>query len=56
MSQNLIEKSIHMAAASLKMEGFQVDAGCVELCRMMLEGKISMDEYIRRVMPQEARQ
>lgn len=51
-----IEKSIHTAAVSLEMEGFKVDAGCVELCRMMLEGKISMEEYIKRVTPQEARQ
>ena len=50
-----IEKSIHAAAVSLEMEGFKVDAGCVELCRMMLEGKISMEEYIKRVTLREAR-
>lgn len=51
-----IEKSIHAAVTSLKMEGFKVDAGCVELCRMMLEGKISMEEYIKCVTPREIRQ
>ena len=51
-----IEKSIHVTVASLEMEGFKVDTGCVELCRQMLEGKISMEEYIRRVTLQEARQ
>lgn len=50
-----IEKSIHAAVTSLEMEGLKVDAGCVELCRMMLEGKISMEEYIKRVTPREAR-
>lgn len=52
--QSKIEKSIHVAAASLEMEGFKVDADCVELCRLMLEGKISMKEYIKRVTAWEA--
>ena len=54
MIQSKIEKSIHAAVASLEMEGFKVDAGCVELCRLMLEGKISMEEYIKRVTAREA--
>lgn len=56
MNPNTIEKSIHMAAGSLEMEGLTVDVRCVELCRQMLAGKISMEEYIKRVMPQEERQ
>ena len=54
--QSTIEKSIHAAVTSLEMEGFKVDAGCVELCRLMLEGKISMEEYIKRVTLREAQQ
>ena len=49
-----IEKSIHAAAVSLEMEGFEVDAQCVELCRLLLEGKLSMDEYLERVTPRKA--
>ncbi len=54
MAPNAVEQSIRAAAASLNMEGFEVDAQCVELCRLLLEGKLSMDEYLERVTPRKA--
>ena len=51
MSPSAIEQSIHTASASLEMEGFSVDPNCVALCRRMLAGEISMDEYLSRVTP-----
>ena len=41
-----IEKAIANATASLEMEGFQVDKKSMDLCRKLLEGKITMEEYI----------
>lgn len=55
MSPIAIEKSIRTASASLKMEGFGVDPACVELCRLMLAGKITMEEYLSRVTPKEVK-
>lgn len=54
MNPGAIEQSIHAAAASLTMEGFEVDARCVELCRLLLEGKLSMEEYLDQVAPRKA--
>ena len=53
MNQDVIEKSIQMAIYSLEVEGFQVDERCVELCRLVLAGEISMEEYMKRVIPEE---
>ena len=53
MSPVAIEKSIRTAAASLEMEGFNVDSTCIDLCRMMLSGEITMEEYLSRVTPKE---
>ena len=53
MSPSEIEKSIQASIASLEMEGFTVSSDCVELCRLMLAGEISMDEYLTRVTPKE---
>ncbi len=55
MNPSTIEKSIRTAAASLEMEGFAVDSDCMELCKKMLSGKITMEEYLAQVKPQEVR-
>lgn len=54
MSPAAIERSIHTAAVSLKMEGFLVEPDCVALCRKMLAGEITMEEYIACVTPKKA--
>ena len=48
-----MEDSIRTAIASLQVEGLEVSEECIELCRAMLEGKISMEEYIHRVTSQK---
>lgn len=53
MSPSAIEKSIRSASSSLEMEGFSVDPVCVALCRAMLAGEITMEEYLARVTPKE---
>lgn len=42
-----IEKAIEIAAASVEMEGFQVDKQSREWCRQLLQGEITMEQYIR---------
>lgn len=54
MSPSAIERSIHTAVASLEMEGFAVDPDHVMLCRKMLAGEITMEEYLAQVTPKEA--
>ena len=56
MHLDIIKKSIRAAEMSLKMEGLKVDLECVELCKMMLKGKTSMEEYIQCVTPQAVEQ
>lgn len=51
MSPSNIERSIRTAAASLEMEGFAVDPDHVALCRKMLAGEITMEEYFASVTP-----
>ena len=41
-----IEQSIRTAEVSLHMEGFQVSDDCKEMCRRMLSGEITMDQYL----------
>lgn len=53
MSPSAIERSIRTAAASLEMEGFSVEPDHVTLCRKMLAGEITMEEYLARVTPKE---
>lgn len=53
MSPLAIERSIHIAAVSLEMEGFTVNADHVVLCRKMLAGEITMEEYLDSVTPKE---
>jgi len=48
-----IERSMYITSVSLKMEGFSVDPDCITLCRHMLAGEITMEEYLARVTPKE---
>ena len=41
-----IEQSIRTAEVSLHMEGLHVSDDCKEMCRRMLSGEITMDQYI----------
>lgn len=54
MSPSAIERSIRTAAASLEMEGFAVEPDHIALCRKMLAGEITMEEYLANVTPKEA--
>ena len=40
-----IEQSIRTAEVSLHVEGLQVSDDCKEMCRRMLSGEITMDQY-----------
>lgn len=51
MNSSAIERSIRTAAASLEMEGFEVEPDYIALCRKMLAGEITMEEYLARVTP-----
>lgn len=53
MSQTAIDRSIRTAAASLEMEGFVVDSDHAALCRKMLAGEITMEEYLAHVTPKD---
>lgn len=44
--QQSIEQSIRTAEVSLHMEGLHVSDDCKEMCRRMLSGEITMDQYI----------
>lgn len=41
-----IDKAIENAAASLTMEGFSVDEKAKDLVRLVLENKMTTEEYI----------
>ena len=45
-----IERSIRTAELSLRMEGVSVTDACKELCRKLLEGEITLQEYLRQVI------
>jgi hypothetical protein len=49
-----IQKSIQSTVMSLQMEGLSVKDEYIELCRRMLSGEITMNEYIACVTPHEA--
>lgn len=44
-----IEKAIKNAAASVKIEGFQIDTNCIDMCKKLLRNEISLDQYINHV-------
>ena len=43
-------ESIMEAAASLKMEGFQVDEVAVSWCEQVLRNELTKEEYLKRVL------
>ena len=48
---NSIERSIKGAEVSLLMEGFVVTDACKELCRKLLSGEITLEQYLACVTP-----
>ena len=50
MSAAEIENTLRTAAMSLEMEGQHVDVQCVEWCRKMLAGEITLEEYLALVI------
>ena len=46
-----IELSIEAAEVSLRMEGLFVTAACKELCRELLAGEITLEQYLGQVIP-----
>ena len=45
-----IDRAIKNAAASVEMEGYHIDEQTKEWVRLLLEEKITIDEYIARVL------
>lgn len=50
MNRIMIEKAIQSAAVSLSIEGLMIESEWKLLCRLLLEGKLSMAEYLEKVM------
>ncbi len=48
---NSIDRSIRSAELSLQMEGFSVSDACKDLCRKLLSGEITLEQYLSCVMP-----
>ena len=46
-----IERSIEAAEVSLRMEGFSVTDAYKELCRKLLAGEITLEQYLPHVTP-----
>lgn len=46
-----IEHSIQTAEISLRMEGLSVTEACKELCRKLLIGEITLEQYLAYVTP-----
>ena len=44
-----IERSIEAAEVSLRMEGLSVTEVCKELCRKLLAGEITLEQYLAHV-------
>ena len=47
---NSIERAIQTAELSLQMEGFSVSETCKDLCRKLLTGEISLEDYLSQVI------
>ena len=47
--RKFIEQSIRATEVSLHMEGIQVSDDCKEMCRMLLSGEITMEQYLNYV-------
>ena len=43
------DKAIQNAAASVEMEGYQIDNECIQWCKKLLEKEIDMKQYITLV-------
>ena len=41
-----IDKAIENSAASVGMEGYEIDDQCKDWCRKVLLGEMTMEEYI----------
>jgi hypothetical protein len=52
MTDESIEKAILNAEASLRMEGLRPSPEVLRECRLVLEGKLSYEEYIANVKKQ----
>ena len=46
-----IDHSIEAAEVSLRMEGLSVTDACKELCRKLLAGEITLEQYLAYVTP-----
>ena len=46
-----IGRSIEAAEVSLRMEGLSVTEVCKELCRELLAGEITLEQYLGQVIP-----
>ena len=44
-----IERSMEAAEISLRMEGLSVTEVCKELCRKLLAGEITLEQYLAHV-------
>ena len=47
---NSIERSIQTAELSLQMEGFSVSETCKDICRKLLTGEITLEDYLSQVI------
>ena len=41
-----IDRAIKNAAASMEIEGYLIDEQCKDWCRKLLQGELTMEEYI----------
>lgn len=48
-----IDKAIENAAASVRMEGYQINSECVQWCKKLLKKEISLEQYIALVKKQK---
>ena len=48
---NSIDQTIQAAEVSLQMEGLSVTDACKDLCRRMLAGEITLEQYLSYVIP-----
>lgn len=44
-----IERSIKVAEVSLRMEGLSVTEACKDLCRKLLAGEMTLEQYLAHV-------
>lgn len=47
---NSIERSIRTAEVSMQMEGLAVTEACKELCRKLLAGEITLEQYLAHIV------